>query len=118
MIRQPTLTIPWPSEGSDEDSDFEPESDNDDDDDAWAPNDHVYSTYKDWLFHLERDDKKMLAMLLYDNYVDRFKLLKTAAATEVSPLLGMSERTVRKWRKDFVSNGGEFSKYRRGKYQR
>ena len=55
----------------------------------------MYGAYEDWLFHLERDDKKMLAMLLYDNYVDRFKLLKTAAAAEVSPLLGMSERAYR-----------------------
>ena len=68
------------------------------------------------MFHLERDDK-MLAMLLYDNYVDRFKLLKTAAAAEVSPLIGMSEHTIRQWRKDFVLNGGEFSEYRRGKHQ-
>ena len=110
-----SLELPWPSDGSDEDSDFEPELD---DDDAWAPNDRVYGAYEDWLFHLERDDKNMMAMLLYDNYVDKFKLLKTAAAAEVSSLLGMSERTVRKWRKDFISNGGEFSEYRRGKYQR
>ena len=108
-----SLELPRPSEGSDEDSDFEPESDNDDDDDAWAPNDRVYGAYEDWLFHLEREDKKMLAMLL-----DRFKLLKTAAAAEVSSFLGISERTVREWRKDFVLNGGEFSEYRRRKYQR
>ena len=113
-----SLELPRPSDGSDEESDFELESDNDNDDDAWAPNDSVYGAYEDWLFHLERDDKKMLAMLLYDNYVDRFKLLKTAAAAEVSSLLRISERTVRQWRKDFVSNGGEFSEYRRGKYQR
>ena len=109
-----SLELPRPSEGSDEESDFGFESDNDDDD-AWSPNEGVYGAYKDWLFHLERDDKKMLAMLLYDNYVDKFKPLKTAA---VASLLGMTERTVRQWRKDFVSNGGEFSEYRRGKYQR
>ena len=113
-----SLELPRPSDGSDEESDFEVESDDDSDDDAWAPNDSVYDAYEDWLFHLEREDKKMMALLLYDNYVDSFKLQKTAAAAEVSSLLGMSERTVRQWRKDFVSNGGEFSEYQRGKYQR
>ena len=58
----------------------------------------------------------MLAMLLYDNYVIKFKLLKTIAA-EVGSVLGISEKTVRLWttKKDFVMNGGESSEYRRGK---
>ena len=113
-----SLELPRPSNGSVEDSHFELESDNDDDDDAWALNDRVYGAYEDWLFHLEGDNKKMLAMLLYDNHVDKFKLLKTAAAVEVSSLLGLSERTVCQWSKDFVSNGGKFSEYRSGKCQR
>ena len=39
--------------------------------------------YEDWIFSLNRDDTKMLAMMLYDNYVTRFGLRKTAAAVEV-----------------------------------
>ena len=112
-----SLELPRPSESSDEGSDFHLESD-DSDDDAWSPNESVYSAYEDWLFHLERDDKKMLAMLLYDNYINKFKQLKTAAAAEVASVLGICEKTVRQWRKDFVANGGEFSEYQRGKYER
>ena len=56
-----SLELPHPSEGSDEESDFDFESDNNDDD-AWFPNEGVYGAYEDWLFHLEWDDKKMLAM--------------------------------------------------------
>ena len=65
--------------------------------------------YEDWLFNLERDDRKMLAMLLYDKYVTKLKLLKTEAAEEVRSRLGVSEKTIRLWRKDFVTSGGEFS---------
>ena len=60
---------------------------------------------------------KMLAMMLYDNYVTRFGLRKTAAAVEVGLNLGVSDETIRIWRRDFVSNG-QFSEYQRGNYER
>jgi len=60
----------------------------------------------------------MLAMMLYDNYISRFGLLKTAAAVEVGLNLGVSDKTVRLWRRDFIANGGEFSEYQCGKYER
>lgn len=78
----------------------------------------ILSAYEDWLFNLGRDDRKMLAMLLYDKYVTKFKMLKTEAAEEVGSILGVSEKTIRLWRKDFVTSGGEFSEYRRGSYER
>ena len=39
-------------------------------------------------------------------------------AVEVGLNLGVSDKTIRIWRQDFVSNGGQFSEYQRGKYER
>ena len=39
----------------------------------------------------------------------------TAAAVEVGLVLGVSDNSVRLWRRDFIANVGEFSEYQRGK---
>ncbi len=56
----------------------------------------------------------MMAMMLYDNYIARFGLLKTDAGVEVGLLFGISDKTIRLWRRDFLSNSGEFSEHRGG----
>ena len=56
--------------------------------------------------------------MVYDNYINRFGLTKTGAAKEVGLLLGISEKTVRIWRKDFLSNDGDFNEDSRGSYDR
>ena len=56
--------------------------------------------------------------MLYDNYATRFGLHKTAAAVEVGLTLGVSDKTIRVWHRGFISNGGQFSEYQRGKYER
>jgi len=71
--------------------------------------------YEDWVY---REDQKMLAMMLYDNYISRFGLLKTATAVEVGLNLGVGDKTVRLWCQYFIANGGEFSEYQQGKYER
>ena len=76
------------------------------------------AVYQDWLMTMERDDLKIMAMMLHDNYVERFGLTKTAAASEVGLLLGFNEKTIRLWRKDFCEHRGEFTEYRRGKHAR
>ena len=67
----------------------------------------IEGTYEHWIFNLNREDKQMIAMVLYDNYIKRFGLLKTAAAAEVGLVLGITERS-----------GGKFSEYQREKYER
>ena len=62
-------------------------------------------------------DKLKLAMIMYDNYINRFGLTKTAAGQEVGLLLGINDKTVRLWRKDFLSNGN-FDEDNRGRYRR
>ena len=44
---------------------------------------------------VDREDLKMMAMMLHDNYVERFGLTMTAAAGEVGQLLGVNEKTIR-----------------------
>ena len=43
---------------------------------------------------------------------------QTTAAALISSLIGKSERTVREWKYDFLSNGGQFSDTEQGKYRR
>jgi hypothetical protein len=67
---------------------------------------------------MDREDVKMMAMMLHDNYTSRFGLTNTSAAAEVAQLLCFSEKTIRLWKKDFLANKGEFSEYQRGSYAR
>ena len=98
-----SLQLPGPSSGiirefnSDEDEDS---------DDAGYPGFSKADAklcYEDWLFTLQRE---------------RFGLLKTAAAKEVGLLLGVNEKTIRKWKAEFYLKGGAFSETSQGKYSR
>ena len=68
-----------------------------------------------WLDHLPRDD---LQLLLYARLPTVFGVQKTDTAVVVGKVLDKSERTIRRWVDDFVSNGGEFSDSRQGHYIR
>ena len=48
-------------------------------------------------------------------FVKRFKFMKTRVAEEVAQCLGISDRTVRSWRKTFLTNHRCFEAWR-GKY--
>ena len=65
---------------------------------------------------IDREDVKMTAMLLHDNYTSHFGLTNTPVAVEVALLLGLNEKTIRLWRKGFLANKVEFSEYKRGLY--
>ena len=69
----------------------------------------------DWFVTLEKEQVQMMAMMLYDNYIIRFGLLHTKAAEEVALLLGVNEKTVRRWRYDWIDNKGSFSDSSKGK---
>ena len=88
QLPRPTEDSYSESEGSDEDPEVSTDSLCED----------IQGVYEDWIFSLNRDDRKMLAMMLYDNYVTRFGLRKTAAAVEVGLNLGVSDKTIRIWR--------------------
>ena len=64
-----SMQLPWPTEESyseSESSDKDPEVSTD------LLCEDIHGVYEDWIFSLNRDDKKMLAMMLYDNYTTRF----------------------------------------------
>ena len=116
-----SLQLPGPT-GQDEEFHSESVSDSESEEDRDVTTDSLQDefqgVYDDWIFGLDRDDRKMMAMFMYDNYMQRFDMRKTAAAVEVGQALGISDKTIRLWRRDFISNGGEFHDYGRGKYER
>ena len=69
----------------------------------------------EWLDNLPRDDVQHMALLLYSNLSS---LQKTDTASVVASFLHKSERTIRRWIDDFVSNDGEFSDTQQGHYVR
>ena len=97
-----------PAPDADDDSLTESENESSDDDyDSADFRLEDAGVYQHWLATLERDDVKMMAMMLHDNYTSRFGLTKTSAAAEVAQLLGFNNKTMRLWRKDFLANKGE-----------
>ena len=74
--------------------------------------------YMQWINSLHRDDIQILAMMLYDNYIETFGLQKTTAAEQVALRLGLCDKTIRGWRKTFLNNSGRFNPDGRGKYPR
>ena len=112
-----SVLLPAPDAEDDSLSESESESGEDDYSADFALED-ADAVYRDWLVTLDREDKKMMAMMMYDNYSSRFGLTNTSAAAEVAQLLGVNEKTMRLWRKDFLANKGAFSDYRRGSYTR
>ena len=57
----------------------------------------------DWLSDMKRIDKQKMAMMLYDDYVEQMGLQKTEAAKEVGLFLGVSDKMVRLWRREFCA---------------
>jgi len=76
------------------------------------------SIYYDWIAEMSRLDQQRIAMMLYDNYRERFGMLKTNAAHEVASFFGISEKTVRTWRKPFSKDPEGFGVENRGKHLR
>ena len=64
--------------------------------------------YSDWVKEIKRINKQKMTM----------SLQKIEAAKEVGLILGVSNKTFRLWRKEFMYNGGKFSEDSRGKHVR
>ena len=82
------------------------------DDEDYEEEEDVSAMYEDWINELDREDLQMMAMMMYDYFVRQLKFMKTRAAEEVAKCLGISDRTVRAWRKDFLSNHRSFKESR------
>ena len=92
------------------------DSETDKDFDRTTSDEERSSIYADWIDQSEQENVKIMAMLMYDNYRGHFGLLKMSAAKEVALYLGYSEKTVRRWRKDFIVGSRHYSVDGRGKY--
>ena len=109
--------LPAPT-GIEDDYSSDDEHTYDEDYDEKLTSEDISAIYSDWVSEMKRIDKQKMAMMLYDNYVNRMSLQKTEAAKEVGLFLGVSDKTVRLWRKEFMCNDGEFSEDGRGKHVR
>ena len=74
--------------------------------------------YDDWLHTLQIEDVQMMAMMVYDNYINRFGMLQTKATEEVALLFNTNEKNISRWRADWVANNGFFSESTQGKCKR
>lgn len=112
-----SVVLPGPD--AEDSSPSEPESgESSDEYECEFSQDDADAAYQDWLLTLDREDVKMMALMLHGHYIARFGLTHSSAAAEVALLLGFNEKTIRLWRKDFFTNRGEFSEYQRGSYAR
>ena len=74
------------------------------DDDACFTNDNARHVYDEWLKVQPKSSLKTMAIMIMDMFLDRFPFTVLGASNEVGLLLGLNEKTVRTWRKDFYSN--------------
>ena len=129
-----SIHLPAPSSAINDDMDDNFDSEDEDYMDDIST-EGIPSLYMDWLDEIDREDVQMFAMMLYDIFVNRFKLPKTIALEEVHQCIGKTGRTVRyrmfgvqspldylallnrSWRKAHLSNQRSFDE-RRGKHQR
>ena len=71
----------------DADDDSLTESGSDDDYGSDFTLEDAVAAYQDWIVTMDREDVKMMAMMLHDNYTSRFGLTNMSAAAEVAQLL-------------------------------
>ena len=97
-------------------SDIEDESALSSDDEGRFDDDKAQGCFDDWMISLPSQDRKMLAVSLYQTFMKRQKMKATDAAREAASFVGFNERTVRKYNDDFFTNRGQFPETKRGKY--
>ena len=97
----------------------EPSSSSDSDNDLECMTaDDSKPIWKKWVQEQPKDNLKMLSIMLTDTFTDHFGLTKTNAAKEYALLLGMNEKTIRTWRKNFFGNLGKFLDSKQGRHSR
>ena len=52
--------------------------------------------YLDWLSELDKNDVRMMVVMVFDTFMQRFGLTKRGAASELARLLDKNEKTIRK----------------------
>lgn len=93
-------------------------SDSEDDGDYSLATKDIQSEWKDWLKQQQKENIKMMSIMLTDTFINRFGLTKCGVAKETALFLGVNEKTIRIWRKDFFKNRGTFSESKQGVHVR
>ena len=73
---------------------------------------------EEWVAVLDRDNKRSLTVFLCYYLVTLLSFTETRAAEFVSTIIGKSDRTIRQWRHDLISNDGILPGTKQGQYQR
>ena len=123
MAIEPEFIAVQPDDAVDDGWETEEDEDEVDDDvvENHMPfNDHeVWENLGEWAGSLFRDDMKKIAVLLVKFYMKlRPRLSVTSASNAVSNFMQFSGKSIRKCRKQYMNNRGDFNEYGRGKYQR
>ena len=74
--------------------------------------------FDDWVVSLPPLDRKMLAVALSETYIKRQKMKQSDAVIETASFVGLNEKTVRKYRREFFSSKGRFLGTKRGRNTR
>ena len=74
--------------------------------------------YDQWLNSQPKDCLKTMATMVMHILMDRLNFTTVGVAAEVALLLNLSEKTVRKWRRDLYQNKGRFTELKQGKHSR
>ena len=80
--------------------------------------DATQDVFDDFVLSLPLDDRRMLAVLLMESFMNRQKMQVVDAAREAGSIVGYSDRTVRTLRKQFWDNNGMLEERKQGKYAR
>ena len=72
----------------------------------------------DWMLTLRLEQRRMLGVNLVESFKRRQKMSVKDAAKEAGSIVGLSEKTVRKYRNDFFTNKGSLTPLKQGKYER
>ena len=80
--------------------------------------DAAQDVFDDFVLSLPLDDRRMLAVLLMESFINRQKMQVVDAAREAGSIVGYTDRTVRTLRKQFWDNNGMLEERKQGKYAR
>ena len=80
--------------------------------------DKAQEIFDDFMVALPIDSRKMLAVLLMENFQKRQNMSIMNSAREAASIIGFNERTVRKYRTEFFDGKGKLKESRQGKYER
>lgn len=80
---------------------------------------HILEEFvQDWIVTIDKNDEKSLAMLLCFSFMKEFAFTESRAAETTAKIINKADKTSRHWRTDLITNDGNFSESKQGKYQR